>query len=1447
MTRVDRSKRRNRLPRVEALEGRHLPTAGFLSGIGLPATGSYAAIHANASATDAAGDQFVVGSFRGTVAFDPSSSASTFSTANTEDAFVAEYGPTGSLTWVRTFVGQATVNQGGFTTYATSQVSAIAVDALGNIFIAGSFNGSVRVTTTTVSATQTSVAQATEPFVARLDGSGRVFWFDGFAGMAYDTDAANALAVVGSGGVVVAGSFAESATFGTTTLTASGSSEAFVARVDGSGRVVWAVASRGMNGSNASIAALALDGSGNVALAGSYSGTIDADPSASTALVTSAGSVDALAWKLDPNGSFLWARSFGSTDYDAATALAIDASGNLLVTGAFSETVNFGTNLRPDRLTAGPLYNAFVLKLDPLGNETWARGLIGSSGSSKGQGVAVDASGNAHVAGTFAGPIDFDPGPGLDVLTSVGSSDAFLAGYDPTGALVYALQAGQTNFNAVLGIALNASGTATLAGTYSGTIRFGSSSLPNSSNPAGFVAQAMVASPPPPAPSSPVLEAASDTGTSHSDGITSATSPVFDVTLADASDTVRLLRDGVVVASRLGPGALTDPGPVAEGVHAYVASQASPAGLVGPSSGSTTIRILTTPPSPPPAPTLLPADDSGTAGDGITNVRQPRLSVAAKGGTTVELLSAAGAVIGRASQAADGASVLAPFQPLADGSYAIRARITDLAGNVGQPGPSFTLTIDATPPVAPQLPALLAADDSGTLGDGITNVRQPRLSGMAEPNATVKLVDSAGRVYGSGVAAGDGTTTIRLNSILADGTYAISARATDAAGNLGASGPAFSLTILATGPASPTAPALLAADDSGTLGDGITRVRQPRLTGRAAPNLTVRLVGSSGNLLASTTAGSDGTYVAAISSPLADGTYAVQAVAVDAAGNASPPSPAFSLTILATPPSAPSAPSLLPADDSGTLGDGTTNVRQARLTATAPATLMVRLVNGSGQVLGTATASGTGALTIAAASPLADGTYSLALVAIDAAGNLSPLGPAFTLTILATPPATPSAPTLLAADDTGTLGDGLTTVRRPRIVGTAKLGLRVNWLSATGSVVASTTAAASTGAYQFQPSTALANGVVSIRVQLTDVAGNSSATSLALNLTIRVAPGDDFGDAVTDISVFRPSDAVFFVQKPATGALFAQQFGGKGDVPVNGDFFGNGHNDIAVYRPSTGTFYAIDPVTSAFTTVSFGQPGDLPTPADFDGDGLTDFAVYRPSTSSYGIRSSATGAISTRQFGGTGDVPVPADYFGDSHADYAVYRPSNATFYVLNPSTGAARVVTVGLPNATPVPADFEGIGRVDPAVYQSGNSTYLIQMTTSNVPFTRQFGGTGDIPIPGDFLGTGRADLAVFRPSTATFYALDLPTNASKVLSFGTPNAMWPTLAPLSTWSSYGGPAGRNSIARPLFVEPSRGVIAVDLAVPPPMDASPPPPVKTLIARPTILPLGLDAWRHRT
>jgi hypothetical protein len=312
--------------------------------------------------------------------------------------------------------------------------------------------------------------------VAKYTAAGAPVWSRRQGGT--DTVIGQAVAVGPSGDVVVAGSFTGTADLGTGSLVSAGARDGFVAAYAATGAPLW---SRRFGAANDDLAyGVAVDGSGNVLLTGTFRGTVDFGGGA---LISTLGGYDSMVVKLaGSDGHHLWSRRFTNSGADIAYALALDAAGNPVVTGSFNGRLDFGCG---QHVTVGG-HDAFVAKLTgAAGACLWSR-RFGGTDTDRGQAVAIDGAGDVVVTGFFTFTADFGTGP----LTSTGGNDAFvvkLAG--ASGASVWARRFGGAGITYGLGVASAADGAVVVTGTYSGAVDFGTGVLASAGLEDVFVAE----------------------------------------------------------------------------------------------------------------------------------------------------------------------------------------------------------------------------------------------------------------------------------------------------------------------------------------------------------------------------------------------------------------------------------------------------------------------------------------------------------------------------------------------------------------------------------------------------------------------------------------------------------------------------------------------------------------------------------------------------------------------------------------------------------------------------------------------------------------------------------------------------------------------------------------------------------------------------------------------
>ncbi|HBK87862.1 MAG TPA: hypothetical protein DDZ56_04380, partial [Cytophagales bacterium] len=347
----------------------------------------------------------------------------------------------------------------------TDRGKSVVTDAGGYVYLVSEFRGTGDIDPGPAVVTKT--ATGTDLILVKIDPSGNTVWIK-----AINSATAMDMALDDSGNIFLTGGFSSTIDFdpgpGVSNLTSLGYNDAFVLKLDNDGNFIWAK-SFGTTNPNDIGYSIAVDPSGNVITSGQIAGATDLDPGPGVSMVTPTG-YGAFVQKLDTNGSFVWGITFsGSSNIDAARAVATDVAGNVYVTGLFTGTSDFDPGPGTFTMTALTYSNVFVAKLTANGNFSWAKS-FGGPGWDYGNSITVDPLGNVYTAGQFGGPADFDPGPGVFTLTTV--LGGFVSKLDTNGNFVWATAQGSGGWFVTNSIALDTSGDVYTTGYFLGSADF---------------------------------------------------------------------------------------------------------------------------------------------------------------------------------------------------------------------------------------------------------------------------------------------------------------------------------------------------------------------------------------------------------------------------------------------------------------------------------------------------------------------------------------------------------------------------------------------------------------------------------------------------------------------------------------------------------------------------------------------------------------------------------------------------------------------------------------------------------------------------------------------------------------------------------------------------------------------------------------------------------------
>ncbi|MEM9023135.1 MAG: SBBP repeat-containing protein, partial [Bacteroidota bacterium] len=331
----------------------------------------------------------------------------------------------------------------------------IALDDQGNSYVTGYYDG-----TLVLDSVVLTTAGVDDIFLAKYDPSGNVIWAVSAGGAGFD--AGRGIAVDDSGNVYISGYIFGTAMFDSIAVTSAGDFDAFLAKYDSDGNIMWAVQQGGTSTDAGRF--VNVDAAGNVFVVGEFRGTVNL----AFSTLTSAGFDDIFLAKYDPLGQEVWARQAGGAGVDRVYGVDTRTGGALYICGLYSGTATFDTT----SITSVGLDDSYVARYDTTGAMEWVRS-SGGLGFDAARGVSSDGQGNAYATGFIEDSADFGA---IQSITN-GTFDVYVARYDAMGNEVWVTNSGGSSDDFAFEIYTNDQGQSYVSGQFSTTATFGSGSV----------------------------------------------------------------------------------------------------------------------------------------------------------------------------------------------------------------------------------------------------------------------------------------------------------------------------------------------------------------------------------------------------------------------------------------------------------------------------------------------------------------------------------------------------------------------------------------------------------------------------------------------------------------------------------------------------------------------------------------------------------------------------------------------------------------------------------------------------------------------------------------------------------------------------------------------------------------------------------------------------------
>jgi hypothetical protein len=369
-----------------------------------------------ALASDADGNTFAVGSFQATPDFDHGQDSLVLSSNGLTDVFVLKIDPSGELIWAKSFGGIMDENPWSVT-----------VDRWGNCFVTGSFMDTVDFDPG-IGVTEDFSNGEIDVFVVKLNADGDFKWVRCIGGTLNETG--RTVVTDLNGNVYTGGEFRGSVELnpngGTLVHSVDETTDFFIQKLDSSGNYVWARFIGGASGEL--IQSLAIDhATSSVYATGSFAGTVNFNPMGTAIFLTSMdGYPDCFVWKLQQNGTVVWAKQFGDEFHDVGQSITSDQAGYIYVAGYFTGTVDFDPSSGVHNTSAqGNGVDSYIQKLNANGEFMWVETWGSGFSFDELNGVKVSQMGDVYGLGVFGASMDLDATADTNYLYSNGNMDVF--------------------------------------------------------------------------------------------------------------------------------------------------------------------------------------------------------------------------------------------------------------------------------------------------------------------------------------------------------------------------------------------------------------------------------------------------------------------------------------------------------------------------------------------------------------------------------------------------------------------------------------------------------------------------------------------------------------------------------------------------------------------------------------------------------------------------------------------------------------------------------------------------------------------------------------------------------------------------------------------------------------------------------------------------------------